>query len=45
LTCRLSGIRHEPLRRQDLAEVIAFLGFGASMVTGQAIVVDVGLAL
>lgn len=29
----------------DLAEVIVFLGFGASMVTGQTIVVDGGLTL
>jgi 3-oxoacyl-[acyl-carrier protein] reductase len=30
---------------EDLAEVIVFLGFGASMVTGQTIVVDGGLTL
>ncbi|MCC6716924.1 MAG: SDR family oxidoreductase [Acetobacteraceae bacterium] len=30
---------------EDLAEVIIFLGFGASMVTGQTIVVDGGLTL
>ena len=30
---------------EDLAEVICFLGFGASMVTGQTIVVDGGLTL
>ncbi len=30
---------------QDLAEVVLFLGFGASMVTGQTIVVDGGLSL
>ena len=29
----------------DLAEVIVFLGFGASMITGQTIVVDGGLTL
>jgi len=32
-------------RPEDLAEVILFLGFGASMVTGQTIVVDGGLTL
>ena len=30
---------------EDLAEVIIFLGFGASMVTGQTIVVDGGMTL
>lgn len=30
---------------EDLAEVILFLGFGASMVTGQTVVVDGGLTL
>ena len=30
---------------EDLAEVIVFLGFGASMVTGQTVVVDGGLTL
>jgi 3-oxoacyl-[acyl-carrier protein] reductase len=30
---------------EDLAEVIVFLGFGASMVTGQTLVVDGGLTL
>lgn len=30
---------------EDLAEVILFLGFGASMVTGQTVVVDGGLSL
>ena len=30
---------------EDLAEVVVFLGFGASMVTGQTIVVDGGLTL
>ncbi len=30
---------------EDLAEVVLFLGFGASMVTGQTIVVDGGLTL
>jgi 3-oxoacyl-[acyl-carrier protein] reductase len=30
---------------EDLAEVIAFLGFGAAMVTGQTIIVDGGLTL
>jgi 3-oxoacyl-[acyl-carrier protein] reductase len=30
---------------EDLAEVIVFLGFGASMITGQTIVVDGGLTL
>jgi 3-oxoacyl-[acyl-carrier protein] reductase len=29
----------------DLAEVIVFLGFGASMVTGQTVTVDGGLTL
>lgn len=30
---------------EDIAEVIAFLGFGAAMVTGQTVVVDGGLTL
>ncbi len=30
---------------EDLAEVIVFLGFGASMVTGQTLIVDGGLTL
>jgi len=30
---------------EDLAEVILFLGFAASMVTGQTITVDGGLTL
>jgi NAD(P)-dependent dehydrogenase (short-subunit alcohol dehydrogenase family) len=30
---------------EDLAEVIVFLGFGATMITGQTIVVDGGLTL
>lgn len=46
---RASSIDKAALKRrcepEDLAEVILFLGFGASMVTGQTIVVDGGLTL
>ena len=46
---RRSSIEKAVLQRRcetdDLAEVIVFLGFGASMVTGQTIVVDGGLTL
>ncbi|HEY0418569.1 MAG TPA: SDR family oxidoreductase [Acetobacteraceae bacterium] len=46
---RQSSIEKAVLKRrcetEDLAEVIVFLGFGASMVTGQTIVVDGGLTL
>ncbi len=30
---------------EDIAEVIIFLGFGATMVTGQTVTVDGGLTL
>lgn len=30
---------------EDIADVIVFLGFGASMVTGQTVVVDAGLSI
>ncbi len=46
---RRQSIEKAALKRrctpEDLAEVIAFLGFGASMVTGQTVVVDGGLTL
>lgn len=46
---RRHSIEHATLQRRcepdDLAEVILFLGFGASMVTGQTITVDGGLTL
>ena len=46
---RRSSIEGALLRRrgkpEDIAEVIAFLGFGASMMTGQTLVVDGGLTL
>ena len=46
---RQASIEKAALKRRctpdDLAEVIVFLGFGASMVTGQTIVVDGGLTL
>ncbi|MBN8888931.1 MAG: oxidoreductase [Rhodospirillales bacterium 70-18] len=46
---RQSSMEKAALKRrcepEDLAEVIVFLGFGASMVTGQTIVVDGGLTL
>jgi 3-oxoacyl-[acyl-carrier protein] reductase len=46
---RQQSIEHALLKRrcqpEDLAEVIAFLGFGAAMVTGQTITVDGGLTL
>jgi|SRR5579872_912209 len=46
---RRSSIDGALLRRrgkpEDIAEVIAFLGFGAAMMTGQTLVVDGGLTL
>jgi 3-oxoacyl-[acyl-carrier protein] reductase len=46
---RKSSIDRALLKRrctpEDIAEVIAFLGFGAAMVTGQTMVVDGGLTL
>ena len=46
---RRDSVERAALKRrcepEDLAEVIVFLGFGASMVTGQTIVVDGGLTL
>jgi 3-oxoacyl-[acyl-carrier protein] reductase len=46
---RASSVEKAVLKRrcepEDLAEVIVFLGFGASMVTGQTVVVDGGLTL
>ena len=46
---RRSSIDGALLRRlgkpEDIAEVIAFLGFGAAMITGQTLVVDGGLTL
>jgi 3-oxoacyl-[acyl-carrier protein] reductase len=46
---RQSSIDGALLRRrgkpEDIAEVIAFLGFGGAMITGQTIVVDGGLTL
>ena len=46
---RQSSIENAALKRrcqpEDLAEVIVFLAFGASMVTGQTVVVDGGLTL
>ena len=46
---RQSSIEKAALKRrcapEDLAEAIVFLGFGASMVTGQTLVVDGGLTL
>jgi 3-oxoacyl-[acyl-carrier protein] reductase len=46
---RQQSINHAALKRrcepEDLAEVILFLGFGATMVTGQTVVVDGGLTL
>jgi 3-oxoacyl-[acyl-carrier protein] reductase len=48
-TQRRSSIDGALLKRrgkpEDIADVIAFLGFGASMVTGQTLVVDGGLTL
>lgn len=46
---RRQSIENAALKRRcttdDIAEVIAFLGFGAAMVTGQTIVIDGGLTL
>lgn len=46
---RAGSVERAALKRrcepEDLAEVIVFLGFGASMVTGQTVVVDGGLTL
>ena len=46
---RQASIDNAALKRrctpEDLAEVIVFLGFGASMVTGQTVIVDGGLTL
>jgi 3-oxoacyl-[acyl-carrier protein] reductase len=46
---RRASIEKSALKRrctpEDIAEVIAFLGFGAAMVTGQTLVVDGGLTL
>ena len=46
---RRTSIERAALKRrctpEDLADVIAFLGFGATMVTGQTLVVDGGLTL
>jgi len=46
---RTSSIEGAVLKRrctpEDIAEVIIFLGFGASMVTGQTIIIDGGLTL
>jgi 3-oxoacyl-[acyl-carrier protein] reductase len=46
---RNSSIKGAALKRrctpEDIAEVIIFLGFGASMVTGQTIIIDGGLTL